>query len=64
MPPFEINQKCAIMQMRKDLSTKILMVALFKMKKYPPKPRVPIIGLYKLLYTHNVMLGNCEKVMV
>lgn len=52
------------MQMRKDLSTKILMVALFKMKKYPPKPRVPITGLYKLLYTHNVMLGNCEKVMV
>lgn len=54
MPPFEINKKCAIMQMRKDLPTKILMVALFKMKNYPPlpKPRVPIIGLYKLLYTY------------
>ena len=39
MPPFEINQKFAIMQMRKDLPTKILMVALFKMKNYPPKTK-------------------------
>lgn len=42
------------MEKWKYLPQKILMVALYKMKKCPEKQECQIIGLYEILYTHSV----------